>query len=247
MSITIEICVASIDGAIAAQEGGAHRIELNSGLALGGVTPSVGLASMVAQDLDIPVVSMLRPRESGFCYSDREFQLMRRDLDALLDAGVEGVAFGVLKANGTVDATRCERLLSQFGSQEPVFHRAFDVVPDGEAALETLKSLGVRRVMTSGLAATAIEGAATIRSLRGTAGSEIEILVAGGVRSHNIGELAEVTGCTQFHAALLTDATDPSMQSDDVSFSAQRSGTEHLYRTTDVEQVRAMIAATASL
>lgn len=247
MSITIEVCVASIDGAIAAQEGGADRIELNSGLSLGGVTPSIGLASMAAQDLDIPVVSMLRPRESGFCYSDREFLLMRQDLDALLDAGVEGVAFGILKADGTIDATRCERLLSQFGSQEPVFHRAFDVVPDGEAALQTLMSLGVRRVMTSGLAANAVDGAATIRSLTATAGSDIEILVAGGVRPHNISDLAEITGCTQFHAALLTDVTDPSMQSDDVSFSAQRSGTEHLYRTTDVEQVRAMIAAAATL
>jgi len=245
MSITIEICVASIDGAVAAQVGGAHRVELNSALPLGGVTPSSGLAAMVVRELDIPVVSMLRPRESGFCYSDREFQVMRRDLDALLDAGVAGVAFGVLNQEGTIDVTRCEQLLSQFGSQEPVFHRAFDVVPDGVAALQVLKSLRVRRVMTSGLSATAIEGTGTIRQLVAEVGSDIEILVAGGVRPHNIADLIRATGCHQFHAALLTDAVDPSMRSDHVSFSAQRSGNEHLYRTTDVEQVKAMMAAIA--
>lgn len=242
MSITIEICVASIDGAVAAQEGGAHRIELNSALALGGITPSIGLAAAAVKELDIPVISMLRPRESGFCYSDREFQLMRRDLDRLLETGVDGIAFGILRTDGTIDEERCELLIAQMGPRESVFHRAFDVVPDGRAALTTLKSIGVDRIMTSGLAATALDGASTIAELKTAAGS-IEILVAGGVRPHNLRELIEATGCNQFHAALLKDAIDPSMQSEDVAFSSQRSGTEHLYRTTDVEQVRKLVAA----
>ena len=148
MSITVEICVAGIDGAVAAQSGGAHRVELNSCLALGGVTPSIGLVREVVGALEIPVVSMLRPRESGFCYSDREFNVMRRDLDALLEAGVAGIAFGILREDGTVHTSRCEKLMAQIGSQEAVFHRAFDVVPNATAALDELKSLRVRRVMT---------------------------------------------------------------------------------------------------
>ena len=242
MSVSVEICVASIDGALAAARGGADRIELNSGLALGGVTPSIGLATKVVAEVDIPVISMLRPRESGFSYSENEFDVMRRDLDALLEAGVAGIAFGVLTADGSVDTARCERLISQMGDREPVFHRAFDVVKDADAALQSLMDLGVKRVMTSGLAATAAEGSDRIRELIQVAGDSVGILAAGGVRSHNVDQLIAKTGCQHVHAALLKTETDSSVITD-IAFSSQRSAGEHLYSTTDGNAVAEFVSA----
>ena len=242
MSVSVEICVASIDGALAAARGGADRIELNSGLALGGVTPSIGLARKVVTEVDIPVISMLRPRESGFNYSENEFDVMRRDLDALLEAGVAGIAFGVLTADGSVDTARCERLISQMGDREPVFHRAFDVVKDADAALQSLMDLGVKRVMTSGLAATAAEGSDRIRELIQVAGDSVGILAAGGVRSHNVAQLIAKTGCQHVHAALLKTETDSSVITD-IAFSSQRSDGEHLYSTTDGNAVAEFVSA----
>jgi copper homeostasis protein len=235
--------VASIDGAIAAQNGGAHRIELNSALPLGGITPSAGLVRAVVESLDIPVIAMLRPRESGFCYSRNEFDVMRRDLDVLLEAGVTGVAFGFLNEDATVDSKRCRTIVEQMGEAEPVFHRAFDVVPEPHSALTELKSVGVRRVMTSGQCPTAMEGSKTIQSLVEAAGSDIEILAAGGVRTHNVVQLIQDTGCQHVHAAMLTEATDRSM-GNNVSFSAQRKNSEETYSTTDESRVRDFVQAT---
>lgn len=242
-NVSVEICVASIDGAIAAQNGGADRIELNSALALGGITPSIGLVRAVVAELDIPVISMLRPRESGFCYSDEEFDVMRRDLDALLDAGVAGIAFGVLREDASIDIERCETLIRQTADREAVFHRAFDVVPDPHAAFVDLKSLGVNRVMTSGQAAKAMDGIDTIKSLVEASDGSTEVLVAGGVRSHNVRELANNTGCKHVHAALLKQETDASMVGD-ISFSAQRKDGEQFYSTTNEELVREFVEAT---
>lgn len=241
MSIKSEICVASIEGAIAAQDAGADRIELNAALAMGGLTPSIGLVQSVLIELDIPVVAMLRPRESGFCYSDAEFGVMRRDLDSLLDAGVAGIAFGLLREDRSIDVARCQKLLSQFGSQSPVFHRAFDVVSDPVNAAQELTGLGVQRIMTSGQAAKAIDGTELIRELV-ELDSPIEVLVAGGVRSHNVGEIIRKTGCNQVHCAQLAERTDASMVTD-ISFSGQRENREQFYSQTQGDSVQEFVAA----
>ncbi|MFK7820751.1 MAG: copper homeostasis protein CutC, partial [Planctomycetaceae bacterium] len=230
-------------GAIAAQNGGAHRVELNSALTLGGITPSTGLVQAVVESLEIPVIAMLRPRESGFCYSRNEFDVMRRDLDLLLQAGVHGIAFGFLKENATVDVQRCETIIRQMGDREPVFHRAFDVVPEPLAALSELRSVGVRRVMTSGQAPTAMDGVETIQALVEAAGTDIEILAAGGVRTHNVVELVRNTGVQHVHAAMLTEVTDRSMGTN-VSFSAARKDSEQSYSTTDEARVKDFVQAT---
>lgn len=241
MNTVVEICVGSIEGAITAQEAGADRIELNAALSLGGLTPSIGLVQSVLLEVDIPVVVMLRPRESGFCYSDAEFGVMRRDLDALLDCGVAGIAFGLLREDRAIDVERCQKLLSQFGSQSPVFHRAFDVVADPIDAAQQLAGLGVQRIMTSGQAPKAVEGVELIRQLVEQE-SHVEILVAGGVRSHNVAELIERTGCNQVHAAQLSERTDASMVSN-ISFSGQRANREQFYSQTNGQSVREFVAA----
>ena len=240
----IEICIAGPDDAIAAQRGGADRVELNAALALSGLTPSPGSVRTTLECVDIPVIAMLRPRESGFCYSDREFVSLQRDLDVLLAAGVQGVAFGILTADARIDVRRCELLLRQMQHHDAVFHRAFDLVPDALAALETLIQLGVRRVMTSGQAASAAEGTELLRSLQRHAAGRIELLAAGGIRPGNVARLLQDTECQQIHAALNTDAVDPSTgQRTSVGFSAARAADESRYGRTDESQVRALVQA----
>lgn len=241
MSVVVEICVCGIDGALAAERGGADRIELNAALPLGGTTPSLGVVKSVLAETTIPVIAMLRPRESGFCYSDAEFNVMRQDLDALLAVGVHGIAFGLLQPDGSIDVPRCRQLLSQFNGQDAVFHRAFDLVSAPIAALAALEELGVHRVMTSGQAASAESGFDRIREFVESA--EIEILAAGGIRPHNASALIAATGCRQVHAALLKTERDPSAEAAGVSFSAQRADDESGYQVTDEAQVRALVQA----
>ena len=149
--ILFEACCGSAADAIAAWQGGANRVELNSDLFHGGLTPTPGALRTVKKHApDLPVMCMVRPREGGFCYTQAEFETMLEDARILLDNGADGIVFGCLQADGTVDTERCRAMLSVIGSSTSVFHRAIDVTPDPLAALDTLIGLGVTRVLTSG-------------------------------------------------------------------------------------------------
>jgi copper homeostasis protein CutC len=200
----LEICVASVEDALAARDGGADRTELNAGLALGGLTPSLGMLKEVRQAVEVPLVAMIRPRPGGFCYSPREFAVLRRDVDAVLEHGADGIVFGILREDGTVDADRCRQVVEQAAGREAVFHRAFDFVPDVSAAISELAHIGIRRVMTSGGQVTALAGAERIASLVQQAADKIEILPAGKINAANAAALIARTGCRQVHASLRT-------------------------------------------
>jgi copper homeostasis protein len=210
VSVLLEIAVGSVDDALTAARDGADRLELNAALPLGGLTPSHGLIESVRRAVALPVVVMIRPRESGFCYSDREFAVMQRDLDLALNAGADGFAFGVLTADGQIDGPHCRRLVEQAAGRAAVFHRAFDVTPDPFAALEELIRLGVRRVMTSGQQPTAPAGVELIAELMRRSAGRIEVLPAGGIRPGNVAGLLARTGCGQVHAGLRRPEPDPS-------------------------------------
>ena len=213
MPVLVELCIASVEDAVAAAAGGADRVELNSALPLGGLTPSAGLLAEVRRAVRLPVVAMARPRAGGFCYAAAEFAVLRRDVDFALDHGADGVAFGVLCDDGRVDVERCREVVRQVGpraGQGAVFHRAFDFTPDPFDALEQLIDAGVRRVMTSGQRPTAAEGAELVGELIRHAAGRIEVLAAGGVRPWNVAELVARTGCDQVHAALREPRPDPS-------------------------------------
>jgi copper homeostasis protein len=206
----LEVCIASVEDAVGAAAGGADRLELNAALPLGGLTPSLGTLLEVKQAVGLPVLVMVRPRPGGFAYDDREFQVMRRDADLALQAGADGIVFGVLTENGEVDVERCQRLVAQAGDREAVFHRAFDFTPDPLAALEQLIDLGVKRVLTSGQAETALRGADLIAELVRRAAGRIEVLPGGGINRHTVAELVVRTGCTQVHASLRQRRADRS-------------------------------------
>lgn len=205
----LEICCGSAADAVEAAAAGANRLELCSALPLGGLTPSLGELE-IAKKQDILVMALLRPREGGFCYSETEFETMLCDAKSLLAHGADGLVFGVLQADGTVDEERCRQLCEVAGSRERVFHRAIDVVPDWRAALDSLIRLGFTRVLTSGQCPSAPEGANTIRAMREYAAGRLQILPGGGIKAHNAAELLQKTGCSQLHASLKKPCRDAS-------------------------------------
>lgn len=236
-NVLLEIGVATLDDALAAQAGGADRLELNAALAVGGLTPSLGTLVAVKAAVRLPVMVMIRPRLAGFAYSAGDLTVMQRDLDLALAHGADGIVFGILAADGKIDVPRCRQLVRQAGDCAVVFHRAFDVTADPAATLEQLVDLGVRRIMTSGQELIALDGAELLAQLIDQAGNRIEILAAGGIRAAHVAELRRRTGCTQIHAAPRKSCRDPSVCSrPGISFGTLRLP-EDAYDATDKEAV----------
>jgi len=207
----LEIVSVSVDCAVQAEKGGADRIELCSALELGGLTPSIGMAMEVRERCRFPIMAMLRPRTGGFCYTELEFENMRRDLDALLELGIDGFVFGILTPDGQIDSERCARLVEQAAGAQTVCHRAFDVTPDPKKALEDLISCGFTRLLTSGQQPTAILGAACVKDLLAQADGRIEILPGCGIRAENAQEFVRGTGVSQIHLTAFETVPDSSM------------------------------------
>jgi copper homeostasis protein len=239
-SLLLEVAIASVADAVTAQIGGADRVELNTALQLGGLTPSLGMVIEVRQSITLPLIVMARPRAAGFCYTDEEFCVMQRDIDLLLAQGVDGIAFGVLTATGEVDRERCKQIIRQIGDRQAVFHRAFDVTPDAFLALEQLIDLGVRRIMTSGQEESAVRGATCIAEMIGQSAGRIEVLPAGGISAATIAQVLARTGCNQVHASLRTSREDRStMARPQVRFGGAGVG-EDRFDATSAEAVRQM-------
>lgn len=240
--IRLEVAVASADDVVSATDGGADRVELNSALMLGGLTPSLGAVIESRARSPIPIIAMARPRAGGFAYSEAEFATMLRDVDLLLDHGASGIAFGILLPDGRIDEARSRQIVSRLGTEhEAVFHRAFDVTPDPLYALEILIDLGVRRVMTSGQEESAYAGAPLIAGLVARANGRIEILPAGGINRFTISDVLARTGCDQVHASLKAPRPDGStMRRPSVTFGGSLRPAEERYDATDPAAVTAM-------
>lgn len=242
-NITLEICCGSIDDVFAAAAAGADRVELNSAMFLGGLTPSIG-AVREAKKAGIPIMAMVRPRDGGFCYSRREFDGMLEDIRVFVREGVDGLVFGVLNPDGSVDALRNSLLIEAAQGCETVFHRAFDVVPDWKSALDTLIRLGFNRVLTSGQASSALLGAETIKEMVAYANGRIQILPGGGIRHENAAKLIEKTGCTQLHSSCGTVCRDISCDNNPaICFRSSADTPGNEYPITDGEKVRALLRA----
>lgn len=245
-SITLEVCVDSLASAQIAANTGAQRIELNAALALGGLTPSIGLTEQcmaLVKPQVCEVIAMVRPRPSGFTYNSQELSVMGYDVDRLIAAGVDGIALGVLNPDGTIDEQANLRLIKPIlkAGKQAVFHRAFDLTPDPTVALESLIAVGFHRVLTSGQAATAIDGAGVIRQLIQRAAGRIEVLPGSGITAENAGALIRQTGCTQVHASLRTKQEDiTASRNPEIQFNST-SVDENSYDQTDASKVKAMM------
>jgi len=195
----IEVCAINIQSAIAAQKGGAKRIELCDNLFEGGTTPSPGTLQIVRELLDIEINVMIRPRGSDFCYSDLEFEIMKRDIEFCKTLGVDGVVFGILLPDGNIDIKRIKQLVEISRPMSVTFHRAFDMTPNPFRSLEEIIELGIDRILTAGQKNKAIEGKEIIEKLISKADERIIIMPGSGINEDNILELKKETGAREFH------------------------------------------------
>jgi copper homeostasis protein len=197
----LEACVDSVATARMAEAAGADRLELCANLAEGGITPSMGLISTVVSSVLIPVHVLVRPRPGGFHYVPDELEVIMRDIVAALDIGAAGVVVGLLEADGRLALEPMRDLVADALSEgaEVTMHRAFDHVRDQAVVLEQLVEIGVARVLTSGGAATALEGADRIAALQAQARARITIMAGGGIRRDTIRTVLDRTGVTDVH------------------------------------------------
>ena len=207
--ILVEACTGSLSDSIKASEAGADRIELNSALETGGLSPSPGVLSLAIDSVDIPVIAMVRPHPGGFCYSAKEKTAMLRDTEFFLSRGVAGIAVGALHEDTEVDTAFVSQLRKLTGESQLVFHRAFDLLTDLPEGVSILADLGVDRILTSGGSRTAWEGRNTLRNIIKRFGKQIEILPGSGIGSYNAAALVDFTCCSQLHGSFSRTITYP--------------------------------------
>ena len=205
----LEISVESLQAAMAAERGGAHRIELCSNLSEGGTTPSPDLLRGVRSRVRLPIVSMIRPRGGSFVYSSAEFEAMERDIGIAKDCRMDGVVLGLLDRRGFIDVERTRHLVIVARPLPVTFHRAFDECADLQTALEDVIQTGATRLLTSGGKPTAPESLAVIGELVKTARNRIVVQPGSGVHAGNVEALVRRTRVREVHAALSSVVPHP--------------------------------------
>jgi copper homeostasis protein len=231
--LLLEISVESVEAAAAAERGGADRIELCSDLSVGGLSPDVALLHAVQQQIQIPIFVMIRPRPGDFHYPLAEFAQMKKSIAAAKGAGASGLVLGILKRSRTVDIDRTRELVELAQPLPVTFHRAFDACPDLSQALEDVVRLGASRILTSGGAVSAVEGAANIAMLVATSAARLTIIPGAGIHAGNILQLAAATQAREFHSGLSTVLPRP--QTDYVQFEKEVRAMVKMLSTLDPE------------
>lgn len=231
MGILLEICIDSIESAVAAKTGGADRLEVCSSLAGGGTTPSYGLVKQCVEDIQLPVMMMIRPHEGGFVYRENDLDTMLADIEIAKSIGVCGVVFGALTDERHVHLAHCQRLFAAAQPLQTTFHRAFDIVADPIESFDQIVEMGFDRLLTSGQAATAQEGIPMIRQLCERAQNRMAILAGAGVNAHNALPIVSATGVREVHASASVLGQGQSLG--DVQYGMDR-------RVTCVELVRSI-------
>jgi copper homeostasis protein len=205
----LEVCIDSVESAIAAERGGAKRVELCSDLLEGGITPGAGLIASVRRRIGIDLFVMIRPRGGDFCYTELEFDVMRDEIAHARNLGADGVVLGLLNEHGHIDVART-RALVEFAAPLPVtFHRAIDMTPDMSAALDDVISTGAARILTSGGAPSVLYGVGEVARMIEVAQGRIAIMPGGGITAKNIASIAQATGATEFHSSARTAFPSP--------------------------------------
>jgi len=239
--MTLEIVVYNIESALKAQEGRADRIELCDNPGDGGTTPSYGIIENIRQHLSIDVFVMIRPRGGDFHYSSYEFHAMKRDIDQCQKLSVDGVVFGILNQDGTIDKIRCKELIDRARPLKVTCHRAFDMTRDPFEALEDCIEAGFDRILTSGQKLKAIEGVDLIAELIKKSNGRISIMPGSGVNENTVEEIVCKTGTSEIHFSATT-FYESAMQfrNQNISGMGDESGSEFKLRTVDPERIRKM-------
>jgi copper homeostasis protein len=234
----LEIAANSLASGLAARDGGADRIELCASLGEGGLTPSYATIALARDALAIPIHVLIRPRAGDFLYDACEIETMRRDIEACVRLGCDGVVLGALDADGAIDRTVCGALIDAAGTLDVTLHRAFDMTRDVSVALDTAIGLGFARVLTSGQCTSAIDGADTIRALIARAEGRIVIMPGACVDASNIASLRERTGAREFHASAKKALASRMRYAPDRLRDMQGGETR-----SDVDEIRRLVAA----
>jgi len=195
----VEICVDSVESALAAERGGADRVELCDNLLEGGTTPSIGCIKLARHHLKIGLQIIIRPRGGDFFYNDYEMEVMREDIRVVKELGVDGVVIGCLTVEGGIDQPRANELLQLARPLNVTFHRAFDMCRNPQQGLENLIALGVDRVLTSGQEASCLEGLDLIATLQKQAAGRIVVMPGGGITPQNVRQIVDGTGVSEIH------------------------------------------------
>ncbi len=211
----LEIAANSMGSALAAQEGGADRVELCANLGEGGTTQSHGTIAVTRDRVHIPVYALIRPRAGDFCYDDAEVEVMLRDIKTCVALGCDGVVIGALDVEGDIDIATCRTLIAAAGPLGVTFHRAFDVVRDQSRALETIIDLGCERVLTSGGEATALAGVKRIEGFVEQAGSRLVVMAGAGINASNIQGIVDRSHVHEVHASARGMRLSPSRHRND--------------------------------
>lgn len=239
-----EICTDGAAGVRAARQAGAHRVELCASLFEGGLTPSRGAMRQARRVEGIGLHVIVRPRGGDFLPDEDEFAAMLTDIATAKDEGADGVAFGCLTPEATIDVTRTRRLIETARPMSVTFHRAFDMTADPFAALETLVGLGVDRVLTSGQQASVLEGLPLIAQLIETAGSRLIVMPGGGITPHNVGRIVATARPAELHVAALAPVASPMrVQRPGVFMGGELRQPEYATNATDLMGLQQVIAA----
>lgn len=241
--IVLEVCADSVESAVAAQRGGAQRVELCSGLVEGGLTPSVGLISLVRSKLSIGICVMVRPRGGDFCYGNDDFDVMKQDILTAKQLHADGVVFGILKEDGQVDVERTQDLVRLARPLEVTFHRAFDMARDMKQSLEAMISAGVARVLTSGGERRVEDGAERVRALSEMARGRISIMAGGGIRQSNVYRVIAATGVRELHASAAVSVSSPMRYRNEKVSMGPIKGREYRRAVVSEETVRRLLHA----
>ena len=241
--VAIEVCVESVASAIAAERGGASRIELCSGLIEGGITPSVGLIESVRNAVSLPMHVMVRPRGGDFCYDADEFAIMQREIAQVKKLGVNGLVFGILTLAGDVDVGRTRELVEMSRPLAVTFHRAFDMTRDLFLALNAVRSTGANRVLTSGGEQTALQGSKVIAELVKQADGAIVVMPGSGIKPENAQWLIQETGATEIHVGMRTSLPSPMQHRNTRVTMGSIEGREYQRSVVREEDIRRLCAA----
>ena len=241
MAVLVEACVDSVVSAVAAERGGAKRLELCDNLFDGGTTPSAGMISAVKAAVRIPVFVIIRPRGGGFVYSSEEMGVMRLDIEAARMLGADGVAVGVLTRDARIDVDQLRALMNHAAGLPVTFHRAFDLVRDPGEALEALIRERVARVLTSGGSQTALEGVEAIAKLVSRAAGQIAVMAGGGVREETVQEVVHRSKVTEVHVRGTKSVRTETAGMPTLKLRKPLPGDESAWEETDERRIREFV------
>lgn len=238
----IEVCANSVLSAIAAEKGGADRVELCDNLYEGGTTPSAAMIFQAKQQTSIDLFPIIRPRGGDFFYSEMEMQIMLKDMEIARQMGADGFVIGCLSTDGKVDYEKCARLIDAAKGLPITFHRAFDLCDDAFEALDVIKELGVQRILTSGQKNKAMDGVSMITDLVKAAGSDLSIMAGSGVNEENVLDIARQTQARAFHVSLRESHESKMIfRRENVFMGGLKEIPEYANKYTDAERIKALI------